>query len=147
MIVFRYTGSGFSPVMIAEKPIEDASAIVYLGQQIAEKYPEVKSWLAGSPGAVNIDSLTKHSGRYYGLNNVRLVSGYPIGEGYGDYAAVGMHFLLADPSALHNSDLSVSYSPGGSLSRDERIHASWSHSHLNWKADLAYNAADFYDLF
>jgi len=147
LIVFRYTGSGFSPVMIAEKPIEDASAIVYLGQQIVDKYPEVKSWLAGSPGAVNIDSLTKRSGRYYGLSNIRLVSAYPIVEGYGDYAAAGMHLRLADPIALHNSDLSVSYSLGGSLPRDERMHASWNFSHLNWKADLTYNAADFYDLF
>lgn len=147
LIVFRYSGGGFSPVVIANRPIQDVSAIVYLGQQVVEKYPELKGWLAGSPGAVNIDSLTTHSGRYYGLSNVGLVSAYPIVEGYRDYAAVGMHFRFADPISLYNSELSFSYSPEVHLSRDERIHASWSSDHANWKIDLTYNAADFYDLF
>ncbi len=147
LIVFRFSGGGFSPVMIANKPIEDVSAIVYLGQQIVEKYPEVTGWLAGSPAAVNIDSLTTHSGGYSGLKNIRLVSAYPIVEGYQNYAAVGVHLSLSDPIALHNSALSVSYSPGGALPRSERVHASWRYSYSNWEADLAYNAADFYDLF
>jgi len=54
----RYTGEGFTPVMIANDTLENVSAINFLGNEIVKKHPIVKDWLLGPPSAINIDSLT-----------------------------------------------------------------------------------------
>jgi len=39
LIAFRYTGEGFVPTRIEAKPVEDVSAITFLGEQLVEKQP------------------------------------------------------------------------------------------------------------
>jgi len=147
LIAFCYTGKGFAPVMMANRPVENVSAIKFLGQEIVEKYPVVKSWLAGSPAAVKLDSLTTYAGKYRALKNLMLVSAYPIVEGYKDFPAYGMYVNVANPVGLHNFVLRASYTPNEILSRDERLHVNFSYGYSNWKINAKYNAADFYDLF
>jgi len=147
LIVLRYTGRGFVPVIIANEPVEHVNSITFLGQEVIEKYTILEDWMAGPPGSVNIDSLTIHSGRYSGLKNMRLISAYPIVEGYKEYPAYGMRLHLSGPIALHNLILAASYTPNQHLPSKERFHAHVKYSHSNWKIDARYNAADFYDLF
>lgn len=147
LILFEYSGKGFRPVMIADTIIEDVSAITFLGQKVVEQHPIVKDWLAGSPGDIDIDSITTYRGSYHPLRNLRLVSAYPVVEGYGEFMAYGARLNFSGPIGIHSSDLTASYTPNHALSADERLHASWQYSHMSWTANGEYNSADFYDLF
>lgn len=147
LIVFRYTGKGFVPVMIESRPLEDVSATRYMGQMVVDKHPIVKEWMADSPASVNIDSLTTYSGRYRALSHVRLTSIYPVVEGYKHYTAAGLKFNFADPLTLHNFDVTASFTPSTGIPDDEKWHIKANYSRMNWSAGFRYNAADFYDLF
>jgi len=43
LLVLRYTGEGFVPARIEPRPLEDLSAVTFLGAEIAEKHPVVKA--------------------------------------------------------------------------------------------------------
>jgi len=147
LIAFRFTANGFTPVMFKAQPLTDVNAIIYQGQEIVDKYPVVKTWIAGSPADVNLDSLTTYEGDYHSFLNVNLTSAYPVVEGYGDYVAYGMRANLSDPLVFHDIKLTASYSPNRRIAQDERFHGSVKYSHLAWAFDANYNVADFYDLF
>ncbi|MCG8606601.1 hypothetical protein MJD09_16660 [bacterium] len=147
LIVMRYTGNGFVPVMIPNQVPERVSAIKFLGNEIAQKYPIVRSWTLDSPAIINIDSLTVSSGRYNTLGSITLGSAYPVVEGFKDFAAAGMRFNFSDEIGLSGFDLTASYTPDTDLPRDERVHLDFNFHHWNWKFLAKYNAGDFYDLF
>ncbi len=90
LLVFRYRGSGFQPVMIPVEVRTDLKAVRYLGQEIVEKHPVVTTWNVGSPMKVNIDSLRTNEGEYQGFGAVDLASLYPVVQGYKDVVGVGL---------------------------------------------------------
>ncbi len=149
LMIFQYTGNGFVPGYIAIKPIEDVSAIRFLGQDVVDKYSIVTTWKLDppTPQYINIDSLTTYSGEYSPSRRMGLVSGYPIVEGYKDFAAFGMQLNFSDALLLSKLDLSASYSPNQLLSNDQRLHVSFNYHYWRWDFKAAYNGADFYDLF
>ncbi len=147
LLVFRYTATGFVPVLIADKAVENVSAINFLGQKIVEKYPVVKKWQVGSPALIKIDSLTTYSGDYSALKNIRLASAYPVVEGYKNFKAYGARLNFSDPVGLYNLDITASFTPNSVLDQKERWHLTADYSYLNWKSTFKYNGADFYDLF
>ena len=147
LIVFRYSAEGFQPVMIANEPVQRVSAIRFLGQEVVEQHPVVRSWLAGSPGDVDLDALIVNEGQYTPLKNLYISSAYPIVRGYKNAAAVGVKLNVTEPIGLHNISLSASYSPGDVLPSDERLHASLSYSYREWSLSASVNPSDFYDLF
>jgi hypothetical protein len=147
LIVMRYTGEGFTPVMIANDTLEHVSAIKFLGNEIVKKHPIVKDWILGSPTTINIDSLTTFSGKYNSLTNIGLVSAYPIVEGYKDFAALGMRFDFLDLLGISGFNLTTSYSPDKDLPANERLHLNFNFHHWQWQIKATYNSADFYDLF
>ncbi len=147
LLVFRYSGKGFIPVMIANMPREDVSSINYLGYEIVQKNPVLKSWTLPSPLTVNIDSLTTYEGEYNGFNNIRIVSAYPIVDGYKDFTAFGMRFNVTDPLMSHDFNLTASYTPHGIVPKNERLHLELNYTHWQWKFNANYNRSDFYDLF
>ncbi len=147
LLVYRYTGKGFLPIVIANTPTNDVSAILYLGQQIVEKYPVLESWTIPSPLTINLDSFSVSSGQYHALEHLRLASAYPVAEGYKDFAGYGMRFDMTDPGSEQAIDLTVSYTPNRLVASDERFHATLNYSMMYWKFGGTYNGADFYDLF
>lgn len=147
LIVFSYTGKGFVPVIMPVAARENVSAIRFLGQEIVEKYPIVKSWTAASPARIQIDSLTTGSGKYHPWRHLQLASAYPIVEGYKNFAAVGLRLNFFDPLILHGVDLTVSYAPNRNLPAKERPHFKLQYRHRLWEMSATYNGADFYDLF
>jgi hypothetical protein len=147
LLVFRYSGAGFKPVMIPVTPTEDLSAVKYLGQEIVERYPVVKNWNVGSPLSVNIDSLKIYQGEYQGLSTLTIGSIYPVVQGYKDVASYGLHMSLADRVGLHGIDATATYSPNLGLAADERVHLALEYRYWGWKLGATYNASDFYDLF
>lgn len=147
LIVFRYSGKGFVPAVIAIRPREDVSAVNYLGWDVLQKNPVVKSWTLPSPMTVNIDSLTTSAGEYNGLAGLGLVSAYPVAEGYKDLAAYGVRFNFLDRMLLHDIDLTASYTPNRWLPSDERAHVAFNYRFWQWTLGATYNRANFYDLF
>jgi hypothetical protein len=147
LIVFRYTGEGFVPARVHAEPIESANAIVFLGQQIAEKHPIVTEWNVGSPGEIDLEPMIVDRGSYGLGPNLQLESIYPTLEGYKDQAAVGFRVNLSDPMSINRLDLAISYSPDEALPSDERLHLDLQYRRYDWRAFATLNNADFYDLF
>jgi hypothetical protein len=148
-LVFRYSGKGFYPVMISNRP-QTVRAIKYLGHQIIEKYPVIKTWKLAppSPSLIDLDTLHVSSGRFYGFKEMKLASAYPVIEGYKDVVSYGLRFNFQDPlGGIDGVYVTVGYSPYQFLTSDERFHLNLEYQHWNWKLNGAYNASDFYDLF
>ena len=147
LLVFRYTGNGFVPSIIAVKPVKDIAAISFFGQQLVEKHAVLKQWAAGSPGAVPIDTLITGTRGYSPLQRLRLESVYPVVQGYKDSFAFGVHARFSDPLFLNGASLTASVSPASELPSSERIHLRADYRRYDWTAHASWNNADFYDLF
>jgi hypothetical protein len=147
MLVFRFGGEGFVPATIDPKPLEDVSAITFLGAELVEKHPIVKEWKVGSPAKMPYDELTVYRGTYQSFKSVRSESFYPILEGYKESPAAGMRFNFSDPLQLNRFQLNASYSPDQNLPSKERFHVRFQFKRYDWHVDARWNRADFYDLF
>ena len=146
LVVFRYTGRGFVPAMIADRPVHDVSAITFLGRQVVEKHPVLKTWMVPSPARVPLDSLTSYSGPYRPLRRIGLATVYPVVEGYKSFTTVGLRADFSDPFSFHNFDLSASVTPGDRLPADQQWHVGAGWRHYGLSARFRYNGASFYDL-
>ena len=148
LIVFRYTGAGFVPARIASvSKLEDLSAISFLGHETVEKRPVLKTWMAGSPGDVPLESLSRGKAQYRPFTRLRLESIYPSVEGYKDTAAVGAHVRFSDPVGLNRLTFNAGVSPVEDLEESERIHVRGEYERYDWTLRAALNDSDFYDLF
>jgi hypothetical protein len=146
-IVFRYSGSGFVPARIEARPLEDVAPITFLGERLVETHPVLKTWLAGSPGSIPLESMVVRRGPYRPLRSLGLESLYPVVEGYKDTAAIGAHLRFSDPLALNGLSITASYSPAGDLINTERLHLRADYRRYDWRARASWNDTDFYDLF
>ena len=151
VLVFQFSGRGFLPSMIPNLVPERVSAIRFLGNEIAEKRPEVQGWMPPSSSRINLDSMTTATGPYRWTRNFKLDNAYPVVEGYEDAAgrttlAGGMRFNFSDRVGATSLDLTTSWTPTQDSSY-ERPHLRAVFRHWNWKVSAAFNRADFYDLF
>lgn len=148
LLAFRYSGSGFVPGTLVGKPQSDVSSIRFLGNEIVEAHPVVRSWNVGSPARVPLDSLITYDGPYHSFRHLHLSSIVPIVEGYKNTAAPGLAASFQDPAYINSLDLTFSYSPSADLlTEGERFHGSLEFEHAPWTVHAAANEADFYDLF
>lgn len=146
LLAFEYTATGFLPGFVPTEPVNDVAAVKYLGQRVVEKYPLVKDWKLSSPALIDAESNRKRES-YSPVRSTRLVSAYPIVQGYKDSTAVGMRFNFSDSIWLSRLDGTVSWSPSPELPAKEMIHLGLNYHYWNWTVSGGYNAADFYDLF
>lgn len=148
LIVFEYTGDGFKPLRLRNpQPLQDLSAISFLGNELVTKYPVVGTWGAGDPAKVELESQITSREDYVPWRRLKHESSYPILEAYKERAAVGYSFNWSDPVQLDSARLDLSYSPGGSIESDERLHVDARYKHMDWGIRYRHNDADFYDLF
>ena len=148
LVALEYTGQGFVPVLFEDpQPLEDVSAITFLGNEIVKKHPVVREWTVGSPADIDIDAKETHRGKYRPQREMSFANAYPIVEGYRDTIAPGWSFTFQDPMMLSRLDATISYSVDGDLPSDEKIHAEIDYSLLGWNFRYWHNYADFYDLF
>jgi len=147
LIVFRYTGKGFIPAMIANQTVDRVSAINYLGNEIVKQHPVVKNWLADSPSNIGLDTLNLKEEDYSFSGNVKLNSIYPIIEGYKNTMTAGLRFDMSDWLGMAGLNGKLSYAPDPAIPADEKFHAALMFKYWNWKIKATYNQADFYDLF
>jgi hypothetical protein len=146
LIVFRYSGTGFVPAQIDARPLEDVSAITFLGERLAEERPVVRSWMVGSPAAVPFDESASPPREYRIARGMRLESLYPIVQGYKDTAAPGYRVTFSDPLQFNRASAAISYSPGAGLPAVERIHVDADYRRYDWRGRFRWNGGDFYDL-
>ena len=147
LIVMRYTATGFMPTLIDARPTEDLSAITFLGTQVVTKYPEMRSWVAAAPAAMPYESQIQHQGRYEPLRQLSLESLYPMVQGFKNSVALGANARFGDPLGFDSANIELSYSPDNKLPAKQRTHFSADLHHTRWSAGVAWNGADFYDLF
>jgi len=152
LIVFEYSRQGFVPSMIPNAVPGRVSAIRLLGNDIAERRPEVQGWMPPPLSELGMDTSAFVRGTYGTLRNFKLDNAYPVVEGYedaaGNYAvAGGVRLNFSDRIGATALELTSSYSPDAALEPFERFHARAVFRHWNWKLSGALNRADFYDLF
>jgi hypothetical protein len=147
LIVFRYSGEGFVPARLDARPLQDVSAITFLGERLAEEHPVIKSWNVGSPAAIPYDTMEKQTGVYRLAGGLRRESWFPIVQGYKETATAGLRVNFSDRLQLNRFNLAASYSVNGDLPSHERLHLTAGYERYDWRARLALNGADFYDLF
>jgi len=146
LIVFRYSGEGFVPARIEARPLEDVSAITFLGERLISEHPVLKQWNIGSPAAIPFDDA--QSSREYRLTGgMHLESLYPVVQGYRTSTAFGYRVNLSDPLQLNRASITASYSPARGLPGDERLHLDAEYQRYDWRGRARWNGADFYDLF
>jgi hypothetical protein len=147
LIVLRYAANGFVPTTIEARPTEDLSAVSFLGERVAAKYPEVQSWVAATPSGIPYESQIRREGIYRRERELSLESVIPVVEGYKDSVGIGAAARFSDPMGFDWVSLDGSYSPDDTLPAKERLHVSAEGRHKRWTAGAAWNGADFYDLF
>jgi hypothetical protein len=147
LVVFRYSGEGFIPATMHPELLGDINAITFLGAEIRKSNPELAGWNAGSPAAVNLDSLVLRDDDYSPLASVELESVIPVVEGYKDFPAYGLAWGFSDPLSLHRFNVTSTWSPHSTLDSDERAHISFDYRRYDWSLGAKWNDADFYDLF
>jgi hypothetical protein len=147
LVVLHYTGEGFTPAIIDPKPLADVSAINFLGTELVEKYPVIKTWQVASPSAVDEEKLITQKGPYVPLRRIDLTNAYPVLQGYKNVAGIGYHFNFDDPLQFASLGITAAYTPSSSLAPEERGHVDIT-GRYNWlTAELSWNRSDFYDLF
>src|ERR1700693_5893158 len=116
LIAFEYTSKGFVPGRVSTKPLEDVSAVQYFGMATLTKNPELKTWKLPPPSTISSENLVTRAGEYKPLQNVQLISAYPIVQGFENTAAVGMRAEFGDRFTLAGINVAASYSPDPNLS-------------------------------
>lgn len=146
LVVLEFTGQGFRPGLLDPVPLEDVSAIRFLGNDIAVTHPEVREWsVIDSLASTDFESRIVREGKYRPYRELGFTSNYPMVQGYRDEIALGWAFQVSDPAQLHQLNLDVSYS--WESPSDERLHVDVEYRGLGWFARYWHNKADFYDLF
>jgi hypothetical protein len=146
LLVYDYTGEGFNPSIVQPQVRDDLGTVRFLGNEVVTAHPELKQWGVGSPSQVPLDQMITARGTYDPFQRMRFDAHYPIVSGYGQKAALGYYFHIADPLQFRQFSATLAVSPykvhGG-----ERFHLDTEFQTPNWKLTYWHNYSDFYDLF
>jgi hypothetical protein len=148
LVVLVYTSAGFVPALIDPKPIEDVSAITFLGTRVAKKWPEVGDWQVPPASAAPLDDPVIGQGPYRPLKHVGLENAYPVLQGYKNASGAGLRVNFSDPLRFANVSVVAAWTPiGDDLPGGERGHVQVDANYLGWRGSASWNRSDFYDLF
>ena len=153
LVMFHYSGEGFVPAEMAPEPLDDLGTIKFFGEQIIERHPVLKSWRVGSPAEVPLEEMIIGEGYYSPAASMGLQSIFPIVEGYKSSIGPGVHAVFSDPIGFNRLGISTSVTPN--QPSGEQAHVLIRHEYQrvdemlpgSWTTELAYNRADFYDIF
>ena len=147
LIVSRYTAQGFVPTLVDIAPTTDMSAISFLGQQVAEQHPEVRTWMQPSAASLPFEANVTRRGDYEPVKELGLQSIIPTIERYKQSTALGLAAEFSDPMGFATLSLNAGYSPDKELVSRERVHATADFHYGRWSVGAKWNAANFYDFF
>jgi hypothetical protein len=146
LLVYDYTGEGFNPSIVQPQVREDLGTVRFLGSDVVNARPELKQWGVGSPAKIPLDQMITDRGTYDPFQRMRFDAHYPILSGYGQKAAFGYYFHIADPLQFRQFSANFAISPYH-VHGSERFHADLQYQTPNWKLTYWHNLSDFYDLF
>ncbi len=147
LLVLSYTAAGFVPATIDAKPLEDVSAIKFLGTELVNKHPVVTTWQVPPPGKIDDEKLITRRGEWIPLQHLAVDNAYPVLQGYKSAIGLGYQVNIADPLGFAKIGITAAYTPSTSLPRNERGHVEIAGEYLGWRAALSWNRSDFYDMF
>ncbi len=147
LLVYDYTGDGFNPSIVQPRVREDLGTIKFLGSEVVNAHPELKTWGVGSPAKISLDQLITARGTYVPFQRMRFDAHYPMISGYDRSPAFGYYLHLADPLQFSQFSATVSVSPFNKVHGGERFHFDAEYQTPNWKLTYWHNLSDFYDLF
>ena len=147
LIVSRYTAQGFVPTLVDITPTKDMSAIRFLGEQVAEQHPEVRTWIQQPAAGLPFEASVIRRGDYEPAKELGLQSVIPTIERYKQSTALGLAADFSDPMGFAILSLTAGYSPDKDLSSRERVHATADFHYGRWTMGAKWNAANFYDFF
>ena len=145
LFVYDYTGEGLNPSIIQPQVREDLANVKFLGTEVVNAHPELKTWGVGSPAKVPLDQLITARGTYDPFKRMRFDAHYPIATSYNEKPAFGYYFHLADPLQFRQFSANLAYSPY-KIDGGERFHLDLEYQTPNWKLTYWHNLADVYDL-
>jgi hypothetical protein len=153
LIMFHYTGEGFTPAVMDPEPLQALGTITFFGQQLIERHPDLAAWQVGSPAAVPLEERVVAEGFYSPWASMSFESVHPIVEGYKSSIGPGLRAVFSDSIGFNRLALTGSVTPN--QSSGEQAHLRLKHRYQrvdqvlpgSWTTELAYNRADFYDIF
>lgn len=148
LFVFEFSGKGFIPSTIKNKPAEHLPAVKYLGEKIIEKNPEVISWDTLSLGIDYKDKIVGEQKDYDAFGNIGIDSFIPVISGFQDQKVLGIYSQFSDPLHIHDLKVEIGYSPFNENPVGPKFHMKVIYNY-NRKVKFIFNqnATDFYDLF
>ncbi|MCC6377963.1 MAG: hypothetical protein IT519_04015 [Burkholderiales bacterium] len=147
LVVLSYTAEGFVPAMIDPKPIEDVSAITFLGTRVASEHPVVRTWQVEPAGARDISAEVERQGPYRPFQHLSFENAFPVLQGYKDEIGGGVRINFSDPISFARAGITLAATPRGDYTKDEQTHVEVNGSYLGWHGSASWNRSDFYDIF
>jgi hypothetical protein len=156
LLVLRYTGAGLKPARIKATPLEDVSAVTFLGTETIKKHPQLEEWRTDPDDPIPAESRIVAEGPYVPIKNVGFESIHPTILGYKDSVSLGLKMNFSDPIRLDMLSIGAAYSLDGDLPSEERPNIQIDYRHAiirntplsgSWRLGARLNHADFYDLF
>jgi hypothetical protein len=148
LFVLAYTAQGFVPAVIDARPLQDVSNIKFLGTELVNRYPVVKTWQVPPPKIAEAEQAITGRGEYEPVKQLRLANAYPVLQGYKSSVGVGYRVNFEDPIRFASVSAVAAWTPGnGDEPGGQQAHFHVQGSYLGWRAELAWNKSDFYDLF
>src|SRR5262249_45139813 len=90
LLVLPYPAEGFVPAVLEPRqPLQDVSAITFLGAEVAEKHPIVKTWQVPAPSTVDYEKEIVRQGPYVPARHLSVTNGFPVLQGYKDSIGIG----------------------------------------------------------
>ena len=148
LFVLAYTAQGFVPAVIDAKPLANVSNIRFLGTELVNRHPVIKTWQVPAANVAEAERDIIERGPYEPIQQMRLANAYPVLQGYKSSAGVGYRVNFEDPIGFARVSVTAAWTPGnGDQPGAQRAHLDVQGSYLGWRAQLAWNKSDFYDLF
>ena len=135
LIVFRYTGEGFVPARITARPLQDISAITFLGRAPRRGAPGARrpGTSARRRRAVRRDARSR-SGTYRLARRPAPESLYPIVQGYKDSGRGRRAVNFSDPPRSSTGCASPPLLAATDLPASERVHLAAAYDRFDWRA-------------
>lgn len=146
LLVYSFSGQGFQPAAIDPRPLKDLSAIRFLGNELARRHALVTTWQV-PPASAAVPAPVLAQGDFDPKRALVLQNAYPVLQGYRDSVGLGWRAAFGDPLGYASLSAMAAVTPGDSVPANERLHVVLRGHYLNWRASLAWNTSDFYDLF
>jgi len=148
LLVLSYSAEGFVPAVIEPQPLTDVSAISFLGTETVKRHPVLTTWQVPPAKAADDGEPPPRHAPYRPLEHVGFVNAYPVLQGYKSATGVGYRFNFEDPIRYAGLSVTAAWTPStDDLPGDQRLHLDVEGRYLGWRAALAWNRSDFYDLF